>query len=197
MHCLLWENQDQKVSNFSGVSIIMVWLLIIFLIYFKVAFNQAFLKYAGTLVTYAESLVSGIKFDPSDPDSPKVGNALFYSFTTAFKNLFKPLTILFYESYVPFHLISIYIIWMSGCIGFHTKCPWDHLDLFIRYQLHRMQITHQLKTKLTRPYSAFHSSSTKLPFSNCSKFIPLPNCSWYDIAYELYNTAGPIESAYE
>ena len=52
------------------------------LIYFKVSFNQAFLKSAANLVNYRNILSSGIKCNTSDPDDSKVGNALFISFTT-------------------------------------------------------------------------------------------------------------------
>ena len=45
-----------------------------FVIYFNVAFNQAFLKSAGNLVTSEKFLGSGIKCDTSGPDYPKVGN---------------------------------------------------------------------------------------------------------------------------
>ena len=77
------------VYPFSESSIRKV-VLLIFLIYFKVAFNQAFLKYAGNIVTYAKLLGSGIKCDTSDPDSPKVGNAIVSSLTIYLRNLCKP-----------------------------------------------------------------------------------------------------------
>ena len=44
-----------------------------------------------------------MKCDTSDPDYTKLGNTLFNSFTTALKNLCKPLTIILYESYDPLH----------------------------------------------------------------------------------------------
>ena len=42
------------------------------MIYFKLAFNQAFLASSGTLVTSAKSLGSVIKFETSEPDSPNI-----------------------------------------------------------------------------------------------------------------------------
>ena len=83
-------------STFSGSYIRKVWMLITFLIYFRFPFNQDFLTSAGNLVTSAKFMVSGMKCDTSDNDSPKVGSELFNSFTPALNNLWKPLPILFY-----------------------------------------------------------------------------------------------------
>ena len=71
--------------------------------YFKVAFNHAFLTSAGNLVTSAILPGSGIKCDASYPNSPKLSNALFSTFKTALKNLYKTFPILFSEIYAPFH----------------------------------------------------------------------------------------------
>ena len=49
----------------------------IYIKYLKVAFDQAFLKYAGNLVTSAKFLNFGIKCDISEPDYPIVGNTFF------------------------------------------------------------------------------------------------------------------------
>ena len=90
------------VYPFSESSIRNV-VLLIFLIYFKVAFNQAFLKYAGNLGTYAKLLGSGLKCDTSETDSPKVVNELFDSFATSLKDLYKSFPVLFSESSDTFH----------------------------------------------------------------------------------------------
>ena len=64
------------VSPLSGSSIIKAQSLIIFLIIFKVYFNQDFLTRAGYMVTSEEFLGSGMKHDTSDLYSTKVGNEL-------------------------------------------------------------------------------------------------------------------------
>ena len=68
--------------SFSGSIIRKVLLLIKMLIYFKFAFNQAFLTYADNLLTSTKLLGSGMKCDTSEPDYTKVRNELFSSFTT-------------------------------------------------------------------------------------------------------------------
>ena len=73
------------------------------LISFKVDFNQAFLTYAGNLVTSAKLLGSGMKCDTSEPDYPKLVNAFFSSFTTALKNLCSLFPIIFSKIFDPFH----------------------------------------------------------------------------------------------
>ena len=92
-------------SPLYGSSITKVLLLVKFLISFKVYFNQAFLKYADNLVTSENFLGSGMKCDTSDPDSPKVGNSFFNSFTTPLNTLCKTFLILFAENYYPLHSI--------------------------------------------------------------------------------------------
>ena len=76
-------------SPVHGWSIRKILLLIIFLICFKAAFNQACLASAGYLTTSEKFIGSGAKCDTSDPDSTKVGNELFNSFTTLLKTLCK------------------------------------------------------------------------------------------------------------
>ena len=56
----------------------MVLLLIKFLIYFKVDFNQAFLESAGNMVTSEKFLGYGMKCDTYEPVYFKVGNELFH-----------------------------------------------------------------------------------------------------------------------
>ena len=73
------------------------------LIYFKVAFNQAFLKSAGNLVTSTKFLGFGMKCATYEPDSPKADNRLFNMLTTFLKTLCKTLPILFADSYSHFH----------------------------------------------------------------------------------------------
>ena len=94
---------------FYGSSTIKVWLFIRFLISFKDVFNQAFLEPDGNLVT-SEILGYVMKFDTSDPDSTKVGNELFNSFTTAFNTLCGNFPILFAEISAPFHSLCASII---------------------------------------------------------------------------------------
>ena len=62
---------------FSGSSIRNLWLLINFLIYFKVALIQAFLTSGDNLVNSVKLQVSGMKCDTSDPDSQKFPCGIF------------------------------------------------------------------------------------------------------------------------
>ena len=80
-----------------------LFFFIIILISLKVAFIQAFLTSAGNMVASEKFLGYGIKWDTSDPASPKVGTELFNSFKTYLKTLLKPLTIFFAYSYDIFH----------------------------------------------------------------------------------------------
>ena len=95
----------------SGFSIINIQLLIIFLISFKVAFNQTFLTYTGNMVTSVKLLGSEMKCDTSDPDYPDLGNELFNSFITALNNLCRTFTILFDDSSNHFHSLLVFLIW--------------------------------------------------------------------------------------
>ena len=44
-----------------------------------------------------------MRCDTPEPDYPKLGNELFNLFKTSLKHSFKPLSILFAESYATFH----------------------------------------------------------------------------------------------
>ena len=76
-------------SPFPGSFIIKVLLLIRFLIYLKASFDQAFLAFAGNMVTSENFMGSGMKCDTSNPDYPKLCNELFNYFTASLKTLFK------------------------------------------------------------------------------------------------------------
>ena len=56
-------------------------------------------------------LGSRIKWDTSDPDSPKAGNEFFNYFKTTLKTLCKPLPILFADISAPLHPICAFLIW--------------------------------------------------------------------------------------
>ena len=86
-------------------------LSIKFVISFKVSFNQDFLTYAGNLVTSENFLGYGMKCDIYEPDSTKLGNALFNSFETALNILCKTFPILFSESYNPLHSLCACLVW--------------------------------------------------------------------------------------
>ena len=95
-------------SPFSGSSIIKVLLLIIFLIFFKVAFNQDFLTSAGNPLISAKLLSSILNCDTSESGYPNLGNELlFNSFTTALNNLCKHFPILFTEISAIFHSLCV------------------------------------------------------------------------------------------
>ena len=114
-------------SPFYRSSIRKFWLLIKFFISFKVSFNQAFLTSSGNLVTSEKFLGSGIKCDTYEPDYPKVGYALFGSFTTDLNTLCEPFSVLFADISDPFYSFCVclirsrifnlaYLALISGCI---------------------------------------------------------------------------------
>ena len=98
------------VYPLCGSSIKKVWLLINFLMYFKVAFNQDFLTSAGNLVIFVQLLGSGMKCDTSDPNYIKVGNEIFDSFKTSLKTLYKHFPIILTEISVPFRPLCVFLI---------------------------------------------------------------------------------------
>ena len=53
-----------------------------------------------------------------------------------------------------------------------------------------------IESKIGSSYATLRSFSTKPPSSNCAKVIILPVCSWYDVVYGIYKTAGFIAGAY-
>ena len=61
-------------SILFGSSIRKFWLLIRFLISFRVAFSQCFFLLSDNFVTSEKFLGSGMKWETSDPDSPRGGN---------------------------------------------------------------------------------------------------------------------------
>ena len=112
------------VYLFSGSSIRNVWLLIIFLISFKVAFNQLFLMSVGNMMTSLECLGSGMKCDTSEPDSPM--NYLIHLQQLEIF-LCEPFAILFTDSSSTFHSLCAcltrsrifdlsYLVLISGCM---------------------------------------------------------------------------------
>ena len=86
-----------------GSSIRKFWLLIKFLISFKVALNQAFFTSAGNLETSEKFMGSGMKCDTSDTYYPKLGNEFFNPLTTALNTLCKPLNTTLSEISATFH----------------------------------------------------------------------------------------------
>ena len=54
-----------------------------------------------------------------------------------------------------------------------------------------------IESKVYSHSSELHCFPTKFPSSNCAKVIIFPVCSWDDVAYGIYKTAGCIASASE
>ena len=54
-------------------------------------------------MNYTRLLGSGLKWNTSETEYPKVDNELFNSFTTALNTLCKTFHILLADSYAPFH----------------------------------------------------------------------------------------------
>ena len=98
-------------SPFIGSFIRKVWLLIRFLIFFKVAFSQDFLTSSGNLVTSEKLLGYDMKWETSEINYYKDGNELFISFTTFLKTLCEPLPILFSGISSPFYSLCAFLIW--------------------------------------------------------------------------------------
>ena len=87
-----------------GSSIMKVWLLMRLFIYLRVAFNQGFLIFSDNFVTSANFLGSGMKWETSEPDSPKLVNYCEISDMTVLNTLCKPFPILCVALNAPFHL---------------------------------------------------------------------------------------------
>ena len=90
-------------STSSWYSIRKVWLLIIFFIYLRVSFSQGFFMFSDNFVTSVKFLGSGMKWETSEPDSPKGVNSCKISFTTVLNNLCKTFPMLRVYFNVPFH----------------------------------------------------------------------------------------------
>ena len=86
-----------------GSSIMNVWLLVIFFISFIFVFNQGFLIFSENFVTSAKFLGYGMKWETSEPDSPKLVNSCKISLTIVLNTLCKPFPILCVALNAPFH----------------------------------------------------------------------------------------------
>ena len=89
--------------SFSGSSSIKFRLLIKLSIYFRVTFRQGFFMSSDNFVTSEKFLGSGMKWETSEPDSPKGGNSCKISFTTVLNTLCKPLPMFHGAFKAPFH----------------------------------------------------------------------------------------------
>ena len=90
-------------SPSCGYSIMKVWLLMRFFISLRVSFNQGFLIFSDNFVTSAKFLGSVMKWETSEPDSPKLVNSYEISFTIILNTLCKPFPILCVALNAPFH----------------------------------------------------------------------------------------------
>ena len=86
-----------------GSSIMKVWLLMRFFISLIVDFNQGFLVFSDNFVTSEKFLGSGMKWDTSEPDYPKLVNSCEISFTIVLNTLCKHFPILCVALNAPFH----------------------------------------------------------------------------------------------
>ena len=86
-----------------GSSIRKVWLLMRFLISLRVAFNQGFLIFSDIFVTSAKFLGSGMKWETSEPDYPKLVSSCKISDTIVLNTLCKPFPMLRVAFNAPFH----------------------------------------------------------------------------------------------
>ena len=84
-------------------SIRKVWLLIRFFISLRVAFGQGLFMFSDNLVTSEKFLGSGMKWETSEPDSPKVLNSCEIYFTTVLNTLFKPFPVFLVAFNAPLH----------------------------------------------------------------------------------------------
>ena len=142
----------------------------------------------------ARFLGSGIKCDTSEPHSHKVGNKLFNSFTTAFRNLCKHFPIHFFESSAPLHSLCICLIWsrifnisslalMSGCIWMPYQIPpWVFLIKDPSSESSFVDNS-SIEDKIDSFSSVLHSIYTKPTSSNCEKVIMLIVRLWDEVAY--------------
>ena len=82
MFALYTSIHGVTVSPLFGPSMRKVWFLIRFLISFRFAFSQGFFIWSDNFVTSAKFVGSGMKWETSEPDSPKGVNScenIFYN----------------------------------------------------------------------------------------------------------------------
>ena len=155
------------------------------MISFKVSFNQDFLTYAGNLVTSENFLGYGMKCDIYEPDSTKLGNALFNSFETALNILCKPFPILFSGSSDTFFSFSVCLIrsrilnlaslaLISGCILLLSQMSLRSFVLIDPSSQSSSVCYSSTEAKIDSPSSILCQFSTKFISSNCAIVITLP-----------------------
>ena len=96
-----WKGELQATHNMGKVL-----LLIILFISLRFAFSQGFLIFSDNFFTSAKFLGSGMKWDTSEPDSPKVANSCKISFTIVLNTLCKTFPMLRVSCNAPFHCDS-------------------------------------------------------------------------------------------
>ena len=71
-----------------------VWLLIRFFVSFRFSFSQGFFMFPDNFVTSANFLGSGMKWETSEPDSPKGVNSCEIFYTNVWNTLCQPFPLL-------------------------------------------------------------------------------------------------------
>ena len=97
-----------------------VLLLIRFFFSLRVAFSQGFLMFYDNFVTSAMFLGSGMKWETSEPDSPKGINSCKTPFTTVLNTLCKPFPMLHVAFNAPFQFwlpLPITITYFITCFS--------------------------------------------------------------------------------
>ena len=77
------------------------------LIYFRFSFNQGFLVLSDNLVTHAKFPGSWMKYETSEPDSPKIGNVSESSSEIVLNSLCNPLPMFNADNKNTFHYVHL------------------------------------------------------------------------------------------
>ena len=186
-----------------------------FFISLRLAFNQGFLIFSANLVTSAKFLGSGMQWDTSEPDSPKLVNSYKISNTIVLNTLCKPFTILCVALNAPFRcdfffltrslilrrasLLSMFgWVWfpsrMSCNVSVLIRSP-SNFYFSLRFSISCLLIIIDSLSYSSSLYVSLRVSLIKFLSSNCVNVITSPVCSLEDIAYGVYVTAGRIAVA--
>ena len=149
-----------------------------------------------------------MKWETSENDYTKEGNAFFNYFTTNLKTLRKTPPRIFSES--SSHLSPLYarLIWSHilnlSSLPLIFRCTYFPSQISSRSYVLINQSSALLSTDDSPIESEIDSYSTKLclfsnkpPSTNFEKVIMSPVCSREDVAYGMYDTTGHISSASE
>ena len=124
------------------------------------------------------------------------------------KILCRPFPVLFNESSYSYHSIFFLLIWPCifslAYLSLISGCIWLPYQMYLRAFILIYPSSDSssvddssIESKIDSPSYKLHLFSTKLHSSKYSKVIMSPFCSWDDVAYGIYKTAGCVMIASE